>query len=338
MISSFAPGDLLLLMQLQGRGVSLWPAEALTRPRVPVWSTLTSLIRLDDPRALTLVLNEPRRNGARLRGFLQAEQPPSWPEMYLRYVSPSVDGTVETWEAARTVWTRLLTHAVSAAGERGLQRVFASVPEQSEALHVMISTGFSVYAREEIYCLVPDAHPQATAGEAIRPERSADAWYVSQLFREVVPHLVQQAEALTASKGVSSANGLLSDERGEGFVLTGDSGVVGYGHLLPGRTGHWLTLIVHPRAYDQAGGLLDYGLALLNYYPARPVYCAVREYQGAVRAPLQDRGFEQVSRQCRLVKHTTVRVVEPARSLVQALEKRAEAPTPTASRTEGRSL
>jgi hypothetical protein len=336
MITSFTPSDLLLLMQTQGKGASLWPAEELTRPRLPVWSALTSLISLDQPRSLTLVLNEPRRNGARLQGFLQAEQPPMWPEMYLRYISPSVDENLEVWETARTVWTRLLTHAVSAAGERGLQRVFASVPDQSEALHVMVGSGFSVYTREEIYRLIPDAHPQAAAGEGIRPERSVDAWYVNQLFGEVVPHLVQQAEALTASKGVEAANGLLTGERGEGFVLADRTGVVGYGHLLPGRVGHWLTLIVHPRAYDQAEALLDYGLALLNYYPAHPVYCAVREYQGGIRAPLEARGFGWVSRQCRMVKHTTVRVAEPARSLVHALEKRAEASTPTASRTEGR--
>ena len=336
MIAAFTPSDLLLLLQLQGKGVSLWPAEAFTRPRLPVWSALTSLVSLDEPRAVTLVLNEPRPSGARLQGFLQADQPPTWPEMYLRYISPAVDGAAETWEATRTVWTRLLTHAVSAAGERGLQRVFASVPDQSEALQVMIAAGFSVYAREEIYRLIPDAYPQAAAGEGIRPERSVDAWYVSQLFREVVPHLVQQAEALAASKGVEAANGLLSGERGEGFVLADQSAVVGYGHLLPGRAGHWLTLIVHPRAYDRAEALLDYGLALLNYYPAHPVYCALREYQGGVRALLQARGFALVSRQCRVVKHTTARVAEPARSLVHALEKRAEAPTPTASRTEGR--
>ena len=335
MISSFTPSDLLLLLQLRGKGASLWSAEALTRPRLPVWTALTSLVSLDEPRSLTLVLNEPRRNGARLQGFLQVEQPPAWPEMYLRYISPSVDENLETWETARTAWTRLLTHAVSTAGERGLQRVFASVPDQSEALHIMTGTGFSVYAREEIYGLTPDAHPQAAAGQGIRPERSVDAWHVNQLFREVVPHLVQQAEALTASKGVEAANGPLSGERGEGFVLTGQSGIAGYGHLLPGRVGHWLTLIVNPRAYDQAEALLDYGLALLNYYPAHPVYCAVREYQGGIREPLKARGFERISRQCRVVKHTTVRVTEPARSLVHALEKRAEAPTPTASRTEG---
>ena len=104
---------------------------------------------------------------------------------------------------------------------------------------------------------------------------------------------------------------------------------------MPGRVGHWLTILVHPRAYHSVEKLLDYGLALLNYYPPHPVYCAVREYQGELRAPLQDRGFAVIATRCHTVKHTTVRVKEPARALVPALEKRAEVPRPTASHTEG---
>jgi hypothetical protein len=74
---------------------------------------------------------------------------------------------------------------------------------------------------------------------------------------------------------------------------------------------------------------------LLNYYPPYPVYCGVREYQGGVRVPLEDRGFKVFSTQCWLVRHTMARVKEPARGLVPALEKRVEAPTTTVSPTEG---
>jgi hypothetical protein len=80
--------------------------------------------------------------------------------------------------------------------------------------------------------------------------------------------------------------------------------------------------------------LLDYGLALLNYYPPYPVYCGVREYQGGVRVPLAQRGFALFSSQCLLVRHILVRVKEAARSLVPALEQRVEAPTTTVSPTE----
>lgn len=40
----------------------------------------------------------------------------------------------------------------------------------------------------------------------------------------------------------------------------------------------------------------------------RPVYCTVRDYQGGLRATLQDVGFEPFSRRARMVKHVTVRV------------------------------
>jgi hypothetical protein len=58
----------------------------------------------------------------------------------------------------------------------------------------------------------------------------------------------------------------------------------------------------------------------------------VREYEGGLRAPLQDWGFEPFGSQAILVKYTTVRIKEPARTLVPALDKRAEVATPTVSR------
>jgi hypothetical protein len=335
MITPFALQDLLLLTQLQKQHISLCPVEALTRPKAPVWAALASLLPLDEARSFTFVLNERRRDGKCLLGFVQVEQPPTRPEMYIRHMSPRLDDG-EPHEDLRAVWNRLLNHVAATAGERGLQRIYACAPESGETLHALLGTGFSLYTREEIFCLAPDTHPQAVAQQGIRPEQSADGWPINQLYRDTVPHLVQRAEALTESKGIEAICGPLTWEHGEGFVLEDRTGIAGYGHLKPGRIGHWLTILVHPRAYDQAEKLLDYGLALLNYYPPYPVYCAVREYQGGLRTSLEERGFEAISLQCHTVKHTTVRVKEPARTLVHGLEKRAEAPTPTASHTEGR--
>jgi hypothetical protein len=126
----------------------------------------------------------------------------------------------------------------------------------------------------------------------------------------------------------------MSWSQGEGFVLEDRNGTSGYGYLMSGRIGHWLHILVHSRAYDRAGDLLDYGLALLNYYPPLPVYCGVREYQGGVRVPLEERGFQMFSAQCCMVRHTMARVKKPALNLVPALEKRVEAPTTTLAPTE----
>ena len=221
------------------------------------------------------------------------------------------------------------------AADQRIQRFFACVPEDRPEIDLMRGAGFSVYTHEEIWALAPDTHPQAVAQKGIRAEQSTDQWEIHRLYRSIVPHLVQQAEALTDSKGFEWLSGPVEWSQGEGFVFEDPSGIAGYGHLMPGRTGHWLSILIHPRACDRAGKLLDYGLALLNYYPPYPVYCAVRQYQAGVLGPLQERGFTLLSEQCRMVKHNAIRVKETTRGLVPSLEKRVEAPTTTVSPTEG---
>jgi hypothetical protein len=334
MITPFTLHYTILVAQLQKQYVSLCPVEALTRPSVPLLAAFGSLFALDDTRSLTFVLDEQRRDGQRLQGFIQVDLPAGRPEAHIKCLAPQLDADGESHKEIRTIWNRLLSRAVSASGERGLQRVFACAPDGQGILGVLLSAGFMVYTREEILALAPDAHPQAVAQQGIRPEQSVDAWPISQLYRQVTPHLVRQAEMLTDSGEHRGGFGPIAWERGEGFVLKEQETITGYGHLMPGRTGHWLSILIQPQQYDRVDKLLDYGLALLNYYPPRPVYCSVREYQGGLRVPLIERGFEPISLQCRLVKHTTAWAKEPARNLVPALEQRAKAPTPTASQTE----
>ena len=57
------------------------------------------------------------------------------------------------------------------------------------------------------------------------------------------------------------------------------------------------------------------------------------KYEGGMQAALEERGFDPIDSYSLLVKHTTVRVKEPRRKLVPALEKRVEV-TPTVSRSE----
>jgi hypothetical protein len=322
--------NLLLLNQLQRSNVPLCPTEALTRSQSPLWTALTALLPLSEARVFTFVLDELRRDGKRLRGFVQARQPPVRPEAYIQYLGPRLDAD----EDAQAVWNRLLNHIVAVAGEHSLQRVFACATDGGKEIEVLVGAGFSTYTREEVFRLAPDTHPQATAQKGVRPEQSTDVWAINQLYRAIVPHLVQRAESFSEGNSSKWACSPMVWSQGEGFVLEDSAGIAGYGYLMSGRIGHWLNVAIHLRAYAQAGKLLDYGLALLNYYPPYPVYCAVREYQGGLRAPLGDRGFERFSTQCCLVKHTTMRIKESARGLVPTLEKRMEAPTTSASRTE----
>jgi hypothetical protein len=235
---------------------------------------------------------------------------------------------------AAAIWTRLINHAAAVAAQRGIQRVFSCANEDSPEMAALAGAGLNQYTREDIYRLPPDSHPQVVAPSGIRPEQSVDQWNINQLYRQVTPRLVRQAESPDGEMTGDRLCGPQGWGQGEGFCLEDRQGIAGYGYLRSGRVGHWLSVLVHPRAADHAGALLDYGLALLNYYPPYPVYCGVREYQGGIRAPLQDRGFTLFTSQCLLVRHLLVRVKEAARGLVPALEKRVEAPTTTVSPTE----
>jgi hypothetical protein len=292
-----------------------------------------------DNQSITLVLDERRRQGKQCQGFMQAKQSLARKTVYIQRLSPTLQADPD----AASTWTRLVNHAVTFAAQRGMQRIFACAGEGSPEMAALISAGMSQYTREDIYRLAPDTHPQVVAPPGIRPEQGTDQWAIAQLYRQVAPPLVRQAESPTGfssdgfySEGIAGEPlcGPQGWGQGEGFCLEDRQGLVGYGYLRSGRIGHWLNILVHPRAADRAGDLVDYGLTLLNYYPPYPVYCGVRQYQGGVRVPLAQRGFTLFTSQCLLVRHVLVRVKESARSLVPALEQRVEAPTTTVSPTK----
>jgi len=288
------------------------------------------MLPLMDGQSLTIVLDEQHRLGAPGQGFVQAKQSLTHKSLYIQRLMPALDADKD----AAAIWTRLINHAVSIAAQRGIQRVFSCALEGSPEMAALAGAGLNQYTREDLYRLPPDTHPQVVAPPGIRPEQNVDQWSIDQLYRQVTPRLVQQAEAPDGEMTGDRLSGPQGWGQGEGFCLEDRQGIAGYGYLRSGRTGHWLSILVHPRATERARELLDYGLALLSYYPPYSVYCNVRAYQGGVRAPLEDRGFEFFSSQCLLVRHLLIRVQETARGLVPALEKRVEAPTTTVSPTE----
>lgn len=329
MIRPFTLRDLYLVGQPKEH-IVLCPIEALTRPEVPLWVALTSLLPFGDGQSLTLVLDEQSRQGKRCQGFIQAKQSLAQRSAYIQRLMPAF----HTTQDAPAIWTRLINYAVNIASQRGIQRVFSCAGEGSPEMAALVGAGMTQYTREDIYRLAPDTHPQVVAPPGIRPEQDSDQWNIGQLYRQVTPRLVQQAESPFKEWTTDWLCGPLGCGQGEGFCLEDRLGIAGYGYLRSGRIGHWLNILVHSRAIERTGDLLDYGLALLNYYPPYPVYCGVREYQGGVRVPLAQRGFALFSSQCLLVRHILVRVKETARGLVSALEKRVEAPTTTVSPTE----
>jgi hypothetical protein len=264
------------------------------------------------------------------------------PEADVIYLSPSLrqpfDGAQDTaFSSAHEVlkiWHRLLSHLCTKAGDRGIQRLFARLAEDGEEIETFQQVGFSPYTREDIFCLKNLSESNQRLDRVVmRPQQAVDAWALQRLYANVAPRLVQKAESLGERGWERSSVDWPLRSRSEGYVLEDNGEIVSYLLFSGGRIGHWMRMLLHPQAYDRADEVIQHGLAFLSHYPPCPIYCSVREYEGGLRAPLQDWGFEPFGSQAILVKHTTVRIKEPARKLVPALDKRAEAATPTMSRS-----
>jgi len=280
-----------------------------------------------------------------VQGLAQMRQRRGRPEADVIYLAPSLrqpfdeaqdraqDTAFSTADEASTIWYRLLNHLCARAGERGIQRLFAHLTEDGEEIETFQQLGFSPYTREDILCLngLSESHRRLDR-VVMRPQQAVDAWALQRLYANVAPRLVQQAESLGERGWERSSADWPLRTGSEGYVLEDNGEIVSYLLFSGGRIGHWMRILLHPQAYDRADEVIQHGLAFLSHYPPCPIYCSVREYEGGLRAPLQDWGFEPFGSQAILVKHTTVRIKEPTRKLVPALDKRAEAATPTMSR------
>jgi len=340
-ITPFGLRHIRLMRELQGTCMELDLKSALLEePASPLRAALRGYFLRSSSGIFTYFLRASDRAKS-LCGFAQArEQCPAVPWAGQRSglawevvrMAPALDHS----EDAATIWYRLLLHLCIAAGERQVQRLFARLPEASAAEDVFRQASFVAYCHEQVFRRPPrrtDGEGVGQLSPRIQPVRAEDGWDVRRLWYKVTPRTVLQAEELDDRR----RNSLLFEapflDAEQGHVLRSHSGEIwGYLHILLGPRGAWLRLMVHPDADDSAAEMLGHALAVLANHP-RPIYCAVREYEGGMQAVLEQQGFTPVDTYSLLVKHTTVRVREPRRKLVPGLEKRVEV-APTVSRSE----
>jgi len=327
MASIFTPRYLFLVNRLQQRGIAFNLEDSLTRSYNPLRAALSAYFTVGELGARTYVVSSSTAEGL-MEGFVQMRERRARPEADVLFIAPALAG-----DADSRVWHHLLTHVCRQAGGHGIERLFVRLPKGGEETHLFSQVGFSIYTREDLFRLnsgkLAEIDPSSSA--AIRSCRSEDAVILHQLYAAVAPRLVQQAENVTVRDRLYPPEVWPVTSDRQGYVLERNGEIVGCLSVRPGRIGHWLRVLLHPQAYDHAGDLLAHGLAALRDAPSGPIYCGVREYQGGLRAVLEDVGFDLLVSRALMVKHTTVRIADPVRKLVSALEKRAEVTTPIVS-------
>jgi hypothetical protein len=273
-----------------------------------------------------------KTKGGLLAGLLQMMDRPSRPESEIVYISPALSDRSEV----QNLWNKLIMYACAQATERGTQRLLVDLPSGGDEVQVFRQVGFTIYAREEIFRL--DAAPpcrRTPFPAGLRRPRGGDEMRLQELYTEVTPRLVQMAEGQSPF-GWHIPSNHMHMWGAEMYLLESEGGKLdAFLQIRPGTAGHWLDLTLSPRARGKADVLLDFGLDRVSGWASKPVYTAVREYQGGVLPALHEKGFQPFGRQAAMVKHTTALIKEPFPKLLTVIDKRVDPSAPTVTLLNG---
>ncbi|MBI4674232.1 MAG: hypothetical protein HY741_21520 [Chloroflexi bacterium] len=316
--------DLRALAELGSQGVELDFERLRLFGVSPLTDALASHMSFGNMGAETFVLYA---NGRKQRalGVIQARTRKNRPEADLTFIAPSLDQDPD----AVTTWYRLLAEATKGLGELGCQRIYATVPAGNSVEEVFRQAGFSVFTRDQVYLLdVPAVNAFQSAQPAyksdsttLRRMRKRDAWNILRLYTAITPRNVQYAEAILVTEG---ATGKLEDwwenANGTSYVLEHNNTLTGVIRVTRGRLAAWVRLHLAPQAGAFADEVVAAAIGLVSKTRVRPIYVAVRDYEGGIRGALQAAGFAQHTERSHMVKHTTVRVREAVPWLAPVLE------------------
>ena len=327
MIRPFRLRDVGLVARLQKDGVLLDLETCLIYPRSPLATAIFSSLPLSRAGASSYVVNHKEEN-SRILGLAQMRRRPGRPEHVVVFIAPALTAG----NGAHATWQRLLAHLCVQAGEQGGQRLYAGLPADGEEYQIFRHVGFTAYAQEDVFELkTPASGLKGVEPLPTRRQRSRDSWGLQQLYAMVTPRAVQNIEGSAQTQWELSRRGWWgSYPHRQGFVWEGQGEIWAAVQIRSSRAGHWLRMLLHPDALDQADGLVAAALSRVRSAPGQHVYCAVRTYEAGMPSALAAWGFQLMGSQTLAVKHTTVRAREPASQTVHGLEGHAESATPSA--------
>ena len=220
---------------------------------------------------------------------------------------------------------RLLSSLTAAAARRGMQRLYATVPDgesgASRTRETFFQAGFYSYTRETWY-LGARSDAAATSVSA-RPAAGSDAHDLFRFYASTTPHAVQRAEQLAMEDfDVRRRAGAFDPPH-----LVGGNPLAMRRHMtmIDGDELHTRAFAVsfrgsdhHPHVCKVRTGSAEVDLArdliratTHDLPPNRPIAAPVRSYEEHVARALIAEGFEEAATAMLFVKELAVRIEEP---------------------------
>ncbi len=296
--------DLWALRRRPQRRVFLYTEAMLAHNYRPFVVSVRSVLGPLGSDFVTLVFND---DG--MCSFLQAQKRPHAPELDLAYLASFNSGkhTMSDGDA----WFKLVEDLLERAGQARIERVFAATTQRFyDATEVLKQLGFHPYAQQHIWTLPQPSVKAGSALLALRQQHRHDAWAIQQLYEQITPRHVKQAELRRSTAWQLPRPRRRLGWRERGWVLGTDDALHMYIHVLTGPHGHVVRPLCDPAVRQDAAAMLRYILSQIN--EPRTVFAVIRGYQSELGVALEEVGFKLLAEQTLFAKQLTVSQHQPA--------------------------
>jgi len=197
------------------------------------------------------------------------------------------------------------------AVEMGAFSLLAELDEDSPHFQTMRRAGYQVYARQQNWQIPVSAEIDPVCASCWRPKKPEDEMPIRNLYQSLVPPLVQGAEAF-------------SNHYLQGMVFKQNNELLAFVEEVSGPHGIYLNPLIHP-SVENIVELLKSLPAQYTPILRRPVYIAVRSYQGWLANHLERLEAHPLPQQALLVKYFVLgqrsAVQNAHRSVIEAKAK-----------------
>jgi hypothetical protein len=202
------------------------------------------------------------------------------------YLAPALEAT----DGGDTAWLHILDAMAAEAGRRGAHILTAEVDEGSQLFQTMRTSGFAVYARQELWRRLPGQEPVKQAAAVLTDETDSDAMDIQLLYANIVPRLVQPI--------------CVPSRESTGLVYRAGARIQGYLALSEGNNGIYVVPYLHPDIlFNEVSAILAGAMARATRADKLPIYVCVRRYQDWLEEALVELGFEKFTEQAVMVRH-----------------------------------
>lgn len=226
----------------------------------------------------------------------------------LAYITPGLDSN----DAKTRLWFDILDGLTVMAGRHGVVTLIAEIGINTQAFTVLRRANFATYARQDLWMRQPEPTVEEPSIQ-VAPVGSQHTNGWMSLYNSLVPGLIKHVEPPLGT----------ADKQ---YVISDGHGVAGIVVMYGGPSADLIEIYMAPQTEATPQAIVNAALSTVQA-EKRIVYCRARDYMGCPASALSGAGFEYVTTQAALYRHTAARVRHQAYDVTEKVEGGIPIPT-----------